>query len=103
VRRRGRPGAAVLAGELLDAPDLLLRVMDARLAALAPGLGTDPAAASQAADLLAARPSLLAARALAEAAAAAGHPSSTAPAAGPARWACPPSTATVRPARRGPR
>jgi hypothetical protein len=68
---RVRPSSA---GELIDAPDLLLRVLDARLAALAPELGADPAAASQAADLLAARPPLLAARALAEAAAATGHP-----------------------------
>lgn len=62
------------AGELLDAPDLLLRVLDARLDALAPGVGADPAAASEAADLLALRPDLLAARAVAETAAAVGHP-----------------------------
>lgn len=59
---------------LVEAPALLLDVVDARLGALAPAAGTDPSAASQLVELLDLRPALLAARDLAEGAAAAGHP-----------------------------
>lgn len=62
-----------LVGELVDAPDLLVRVLDARLDALVSAVGADPAAASEAAELVALRPELLLARTVAEAAAAAGH------------------------------
>lgn len=51
---------------LLDAPDLLLRTLDARLEALAPAVGADAGVASEVAGLLALRPDLLAARALAD-------------------------------------
>ena len=60
--------------DLVQAPDLLLRVLDARLDALASTVGYDPVDASQAADLLALRPELVAARAVAEVACAGGHP-----------------------------
>ncbi|MFC3688399.1 hypothetical protein [Aquipuribacter hungaricus] len=59
---------------LVEAPAVLLDVVDARLDALAPGAGTDPSAASQLVELLDLRPALVAARDLAEGAAAAGHP-----------------------------
>ena len=68
---RVRPGAAA---DLVQAPDLLLRVLDARLDAMAPTVGSDPGDAVLTADLLALRPELLAARAVAEAACSAGHP-----------------------------
>ena len=66
-----RPAAVA---DLVQAPDVLLRVLDARLGRLAPRVGSDPVGASRAADLLALRPELVAARAVAEAACAGGHP-----------------------------
>jgi hypothetical protein len=52
------PVTSAGAGPLLDAPSLLLRVLDARLDALAPLVGDDPAAATQVASLLGLRPAL---------------------------------------------
>lgn len=59
-------------GDLLDAPALALRILDARLASLAPLVGTQPAAAKDVARLLALRPRLLSLRAVADAAVGAG-------------------------------
>ncbi len=52
------PTTAAVAGPLVDAPELLLRVLDQRLDGLAGAVGQDPRAAGHTASLLALRPCL---------------------------------------------
>lgn len=61
------PLGGVRATELVEGPGLLLRVLDARLQALAPSIGDDPRDASRAAGLLDLRPDVAALAAAASA------------------------------------
>lgn len=61
-------------GRLVEAPEVLVRVLDARLDALAAAVGADPHAAAEVATLLDLRPRLLALRSTAGAAVVVGHP-----------------------------